>query len=115
MLKRFVVLIAAVSVFGQNRPGPVFVPTDPIVAERNLRTRVDPEYPEAAVRGNVRGTVKLVVTIGVDGRVTDARAVKGPAVLRGAAETAVRRWVYEPFVRGRSAVPVMTEVDVEFR
>lgn len=114
---RFLVLFAAsIALFAQSAaPPPVLVPTDPIVAERNLRTRVAPEYPDAARQANVRGTVKLVVTIGPDGRVQEARAVQGPAMLRDAAMSAVRRWVYEPFVRGGQAVMVRTEVDVEFR
>ena len=49
---------------GAIGPTPAGVPVDPVVAERNLRTRVEPEYPEAARVARVQGTVKMSVTIG---------------------------------------------------
>ncbi|MFM2123845.1 MAG: hypothetical protein RL328_296 [Acidobacteriota bacterium] len=111
-------LLAVAGLSAQQRmppPGPVGSPVDPVVAERNLRTRVEPVYPDAARAGRVQGIVKVSVTIGVNGRPQRITVVGGPAMLREAALAAVRQWVYEPFVRDGRAVAVVTEVGVEFR
>ena len=47
-------------------------------------------------QARVSGVVEVQVTIDDTGRVTHAAAVSGPAVLREAAERAVRGWRYEP-------------------
>ena len=113
-----VLLLAVAGLSAQLPPGgplPAGVPVDPVVAERNLRTRVEPEYPEAARVARVQGTVKMSVTIGANGRPQVIRVVSGPAMLREAALDAVTHWVWEPFARDGRAVAVVTEVGVDFR
>ena len=39
-------------------------------------TDVPPVYPEEAIRGGVQGTVQLRITVGTDGRVSDARVIR---------------------------------------
>ncbi len=95
-------------------PGPVVAQIEPRLAERNLRQKVAPQYPDSAREARVQGVVRVVVRIGSDGRIQEARVVRGPAMLREAALSAVERWVYDPFVRNGQAVPVMTEIDVPF-
>jgi TonB family protein len=55
-----------------------------------------PEYAKVLRTAGIGGAVEVHVTIDETGRVTQAAAVTGPALLRAAAERAVRTWVYEP-------------------
>jgi TonB family protein len=58
--------------------------------------RVTPSYPEGARRLGVKGEVQVEVTVGEDGRVIQAVALSGHELLKGAAETAARKWVFKP-------------------
>ena len=64
--------------------------------ERAVKSRVSPAYPEIAKRMRLTGVVKLEVTVGADGAVTDVKTVSGNHMLSTAAEEAVRRWRFEP-------------------
>ena len=63
---------------------------------KRVKTRVQPTYPELAKRMAVRGTVKLMVTVGTNGKVKSTKVVGGHPVLVGASEDAIRRWKFEP-------------------
>jgi len=63
---------------------------------RRVKTQVQPTYPELARRINVKGTVKLMVTVGANGSVKSTKVVGGHPLLVGASEDAVRRWKFEP-------------------
>ena len=59
--------------------------------------KVDPPYPEIAVRAQVEGSVVLDVGIDENGRVTDVQVTRGlPFGLSEAAADAVRQWRYRP-------------------
>ncbi|MBO0859803.1 MAG: energy transducer TonB [Chloracidobacterium sp.] len=58
--------------------------------------RAQPIYPEIAKQINASGDVEVEITIDEKGRVTAAKAVKGPPLLRGAAEDAARKWLFRP-------------------
>jgi Ca-activated chloride channel family protein len=63
-----------------------------------------PAYPEAARRMRVAGTVVVEVTVDESGRVSEARAVSGPAFLRQAAVDAARQARFQPpLVAGQPA------------
>lgn len=89
-----VVVLAAVTFVG--------LPTGSVAQEvqgdlnKRVKTRVQPTYPELARRMAVRGTVKLMVTVGTDGKVKSTKVVGGHPVLVGASEDAIRRWKFEP-------------------
>lgn len=55
-----------------------------------------PVYPDDARRQRITGTVVVQVEINEQGRVVMAKAVGGPASLRGAAEDAARKARFEP-------------------
>jgi TonB family protein len=74
-----------------------------------------PVYPELAKRAGIQGTVQLIVTIGKDGAVTDARVVSGHPMLAEAAVEAVRQWRYSPTIVNGRPVTVVTAVAIEFR
>jgi TonB family protein len=62
---------------------------------KRIKTRVQPTYPELARRMNVKGTVKLMVTVAANGKVKSTKVVGGNPVLVSASEDAVRRWKFE--------------------
>jgi TonB family protein len=55
-----------------------------------------PIYPSIAKQINASGEVQVSILIGENGRVIEAKAVKGHPVLRAAAEEAARKWVFRP-------------------
>jgi TonB family protein len=55
-----------------------------------------PIYPSIAKQINASGEVQVSIVIGENGRVIEAKAVKGHPVLRAAAEDAARKWVFRP-------------------
>src|SRR6266508_4214774 len=55
-----------------------------------------PIYPSIAKQINASGEVQVSIMIGENGRVIEAKAVKGHPVLRVAAEDAARKWVFRP-------------------
>lgn len=75
---------------------------------------VRPDYPDAAKKAGVHGTVLLDVVIEENGDVTNVRLVKGPRVLAEAAIAAVRQWHYKPHLLNGKAVAVESRVTVNF-
>ena len=63
---------------------------------RKVKSQVSPLYPELARRMNVKGSVKLLVTVGPNGLVKTTKVVGGHPLLVTASEEAVRRWKFEP-------------------
>ena len=59
-------------------------------------TRVQPIYPQIARQVNASGEVVVQISISESGRVTEAKAVKGHPLLRGAAEEAAKKWIFNP-------------------
>jgi len=63
---------------------------------RRVKSQVQPTYPELARRMNVKGSVKLLVTVAQNGTVKSTKVVGGHPLLVTASEDAVRRWKFEP-------------------
>jgi TonB family protein len=59
-------------------------------------TKVYPVYPSIAKQINAAGEVQVAIIISENGRVIEAKAIKGHPVLRAAAEDAARKWVFRP-------------------
>jgi TonB family protein len=55
-----------------------------------------PIYPATAKLINASGEVQVSIVIGENGRVVEAKAIKGHPALRSAAEDAARKWVFKP-------------------
>jgi TonB family protein len=72
---------------------------------------VDPIYPSEAERQGIEGTVEVRATVGRDGRIQTARAVRGPQQLAWVALNTVREWRYKPSLM--DGQPVESEVDVK--
>ena len=88
----------------ERQPGPG---TPPQVGEGGVEpavlvSKVDPDYPETAIRAQIEGSVVLDVGIDETGKVIDVQVTRGlPFGLSEAASRAVRQWIYRP-ARGPS-------------
>jgi protein TonB len=94
-------------------------------AQTNLRTsgrivapelvvRREPTYPPLARQARVSGEVMLQVIVGKDGRVKQATALSGHALLRDAAISAVRSWVYKPATVNGDPTEAPVQVKIAF-
>lgn len=91
-----------------------YVRLKPELAEGLLSDRVEPEYPDAARRAHIQGSVTLETLIGANGRVQQVTPVSGNPQLADAAVNAVRQWRYKPFTVDGRKVPIRTQVTVTF-
>jgi TonB family protein len=80
-----------------------------------LIEQVAAQYPEAARRGGIQGTVLLEITIAKDGSVKEVKPIDGPAELVQAAIEAVKQWKYRPAVSRGRTWEAMTEVEIQFK
>ena len=76
--------------------------------------KVAPVYPAIAQSARVQGIVILEATIGVDGKVIDAKVLRSVPLLDQAAVDAVRQWEYTPTLLNGAPVPVIMTVTVTF-
>ena len=58
--------------------------------------RVLPVYPQIARNSSTEGIVRVYVILDEQGNVSEVAGSEGPAMLRGAAEDAARRWKFSP-------------------
>jgi len=79
-----------------------------------LLDRVQPSYPEQALKAGLQGAVVLQAWIGRDGSIRDLKLVNGSLLLGQAAVKAVRQWRYKPYLRNGVAVEAETYVTVNF-
>lgn len=76
---------------------------------------VKPVYPAAALEKKIQGTVILEATTDNKGQVINIQAVSSPdPLLTEAAITAVKQWVYEPYIVNGQAKAVVFTVTVAF-
>jgi len=99
------------SIMGQLEP--VILPED--AAEQMLAQKVQPSYPDQAVKAGLQGAVVLQAWIGADGNIRDLKLVHGSLLLGQAAYKAVRQWRYKPYLLNGKAVEAQTYVTVNFR
>jgi TonB family protein len=69
--------------------------------------KVQPPYPPVAKAARASGAVQVQVLVGEDGQVVSADVVSGHPLLREAALTAARQWVFRP--TELSGVPVKVQ------
>lgn len=98
----------------QSEPeGPVMVGGD--VKAPNVISSVPVEYPEIARQAGVEGNVVVRIVIDKAGKVTDAKALTGPMLLRDAAITALRQRKYAPSKLNGHPISVEMLVTIQFR
>ncbi len=82
-----------------------------------LRKRINPIYPEEAMKAKLQGMVIIEATTDVEGKVVEARVINEPGsqpLLEEAALAAVRQWEYDPYMKDGRAEPVSFTVTVSF-
>jgi TonB family protein len=95
-----------------QQEGPVKVGGN--VKEPRLVTRVMPDYPIVAKQAGIQGDVVVQTTIDPKGNVVNMQVVSGPALLRGPALAALRRWKYEPSTLNGQPIAVQMSVTIKF-
>ena len=85
------------------------------VASARLISPIQANYPDIAREARVQGSVVVEATISTTGRVKNAHAVSGPALLTSAAVSAVQRARYRPFVLNGAPVEAATTITLVFK
>jgi len=93
-------------------PGAVKV--NPAVMDENLIVQRVPAYPEVAKMNRIQGDVVMQALISKEGTVKRVHVMEGDSRLRSAAEEAVYKWRYRPYVLHGQPVEVATTVTVNF-
>jgi len=73
-------------------------------SRRRVVVKVAPQYPEAAKRMKLGGTVRVVAVVSTDGSVKKVEPVGGSPLLVQAAETAIAQWKYAPGAESQESV-----------
>ena len=84
------------------------------ITQAQLISRKGAVYPKEAKEAGVTGDVKLAITIGKDGLVTNVKVLSGHPLLAQAAEDAVRQWVYKPTLLNGQPVETESSVMIHF-
>src|SRR5215472_192332 len=79
-----------------------------------LVSSVQPVYPAMARDAGIEGDVVIDTAVDQKGKITSARVVSGPAMLRQAALDALRQWKYAPSMLNGEPVPVQVTVRIKF-
>ena len=103
----------------QRAMGPPGVPGAPVRVGGNIRMPAKVRTSGRSIRvdaqsAGIQGVVILEATIGVDGRVSDAKVLRSIPLLDQAALDAVRQWGFAPTLLNDVPVPVITTVTVNF-
>jgi TonB family protein len=86
------------------------------VTAPRLLYKMEPAYSEEARATKYQGTVLLKVVVDVDGMAKDIQVVKGLGLgLDEKAVEAISAWKFKPGEQGGVAVPVMAQIEVNFR
>jgi TonB family protein len=104
-------------------PPPTATPTAPaaepqVVSAGSLSgretKRVTPAYPATAKSHNVTGTVRVFAIVDENGKVWITNS-EGPTMLRAAAETAAKNWIFPPSTFNGKPVRIVGYLDFEFK
>jgi TonB family protein len=77
-------------------------------------TQVQPRYPEFAREAQIQGKVVMQVLVGEDGRVREAKVLRGVKGLNEAAVAAVKKWTFKPAAKDGVPVAGWLEVPMDF-
>jgi TonB family protein len=89
-----------------------------LVSEDYMRTlrekRVDPVYPQAALKDGVHGVVELQIRISKTGDIQNVRLISGDPALASSATEAVKQWSYKPYLFSGEPIAVDTKVTLSY-
>lgn len=99
------------------RPEDVAEPDDWVAVEEmpQLIHMPSPIYPDMARQAEVEGTVVILVLVGKDGKVIEARVDRGIPMLDAAALAAARGAVFRPALQQHRPVKVWVRIPMTFR
>ncbi len=80
-----------------------------------LISKIDPVYPQEALRQRLAGTVKVHIIIGRNGTIQKAELLDGPSLLAQAVLPAVQQWRYEPTILGGEEIETEEDITMVFR
>jgi len=100
----------SMSLFAQE-----WVEISPEVAATHLVKKLEPVYPTFAKSAGVEGVVRIEIGISKDGTISTVAGKTGPPSLYKAAEDALLRYRYRPFVRDGHPVNVTTAANFIFQ
>jgi TonB family protein len=86
----------------------------PKVSQGMLIKKVQPEYPKAARKNHIQGSVVLQAEINPTGDIENLRLVSGDSALAPAAIDAVKQWKYGPYMLQGQPIRVETQITVQF-
>jgi protein TonB len=96
-----------------NEPPPDFVPYE---KEPTVVKKVEPKYPEIALRAGLEGNVFVKVWVTKEGKVKEVRIMKSDAeIFNQAAQDAAKLWVFTPAVMQKGPVSVWVSIPFKFR
>jgi protein TonB len=96
-----------------DEPPPDFVPYE---KEPTVVKKVEPKYPEIALRAGLEGNVFLKVWVTKEGKVREAVILKSDAeIFNQAAKDAALQWVFTPAVMQKGPVAVWVSIPFRFR
>ena len=87
----------------------------PQAAASSVIYRVEPVYPDEALKDQIQGSVVLKVHVGRDGAVQEVTPVSGEPMLANAAIMAVKQWRFRPHRVQGQAVEMETQVTLNFK
>ncbi len=101
-------------------PAPAGIPGEPQPPSKDIKNprllrKVDPKYPEEALKVKVEGKVVIEATTNIAGDVVEAKVLQGHPLLRQAALEAIKQWKYEPYIVEGEKKPVQFTVMMNFR
>ena len=74
-------------------------------ADRQILSRIEPEYPEVAKKMQLHSTIKLKLSVDPDGTVARVEYITGHPMLSFAAISAAKKWKYQ--VAGKESTEVV--------
>lgn len=96
-----------------DEPPPDFVPYE---KEPTVVKKVEPKYPEIALRAGLEGNVFLKVWVTKEGKVKEAVIIKSDAeIFNQAAKDAAVQWIFTPAVMQKGPVAVWVSIPFRFR
>src|SRR5579859_3761728 len=123
MLALAILLGAFSPAWGQaadQQPAPSPAPTTPSPSSPGDSTQLvltsapKPKYPTEASRNGVQGRVWIQLLISETGDVEKAEIVSGQTDLARAAQEAMRKWKFKPYIRNGKPVKVSTKMPFDF-
>jgi TonB family protein len=86
-----------------------------LTALNHVSSKVAPAYPLVARQLRLAGDLQVDITIDQEGKVEDAKVVKGNSVFSAAAVDAVKKWAFRPIhVQGKVS-KVLTTLTFSFK